>query len=296
MSALMKRVFLCIIGLLAGLASWAVVEFIIIYQEKFPSYLILSITLGVIVGIFMSGFFGTNEGIFLSDGNKILRGIATGIIVGVIGGTSGFLIGQAVLFTVGNNLINSVNAINKIALPLTRTISWAILGIFIGITEGIRSFSFSKIKVGLLGGLLGGIIGGLAVEYLPRILNNLLMARLTGFLAFGFFIGLFYGMIEKTFSFGILRLLNGKYKGKEFLINQKRIRIGSSKWSDIKLSDYDDIDQIHAEIFVKRKNVNIKNKSKEAIIKVNDGITEQQELKIEDVIQIGSAKFIFKYS
>jgi len=296
MSTLMKRVFLCIIGLLAGLASWATVELIIIQQAKFPSYLLFSITLGVIVGIFMSGFFGTSEGIFLADGSKIIKGIITGIIVGTIGGTAGFLIGQAILFAAGNNLAHSVSDINKIALPLTRTIGWSILGIFIGITEGIRSFSFRKIKVGFLGGMLGGITGGLAVEYLPRILDNLLVARLVGFLSFGFFIGIFYGIIEKTFSLGILKLLNGKYKGKEFLINQKRIKIGSSSWSDIKLSDYEDIDPIHAEIFVKRKNVNIRNKSKESIIKVNDDITEQKELKFEDVIQIGSAKFIFKYS
>ncbi len=134
MSTLMKRVFLCIIGVLGGLASWTAVEFIIIYQSKFPSYLVFSITLGIIVGIFMSGFFGTSEGIFLADGNKIIKGIITGIIVGMMGGSTGFLIGQAVLFTAGNNLIHSISEINKIALPLTRTIGWTILGIFIGIT------------------------------------------------------------------------------------------------------------------------------------------------------------------
>ncbi len=296
MSTLMKRVFLSIIGLLGGLASWAMVESIIIFQAKFPSYLIFSITLGVIVGIFMCGFFGSSEGIILADSGKILKGVITGAIVGVIGGAAGFLAGQAALFIVGDKLLHSVSSINKIAVPLTRAGGWAILGIFIGMTEGFRSLSFNKMKVGFLGGLIGGIIGGLAVEYLPLMINNLLIARLIGFLVFGLMIGFFYGIIESSFSFGVLRLLNGKYKGKEFLINQRKIRIGTSGWSDIRLSDYEDIESYHAEVIAKGINVSIKNKAKNGRIKVNDDAAEQKELQLDDVIQIGSAKFLFKYS
>jgi hypothetical protein len=296
MTVFIKRLFLCIIGLLGGLASWSVVESVIIFQPVFQSYLIFGSVLGMSVGLLMGGFFSSSEGIILSDRGKIWSGIVTGAISGIIGGAAGFLAGQAALFAAGNSIARSASEIDKWVLPLSRAGGWAILGIFIGLAEGIRAGSFNKIKVGFLGGLSGGIIGGLALEYLPRLIDNLPLARLTGFLVFGLMIGFFYSLLERSMSFGILRLLNGKFKGKEFLLNQRRVRIGSSGKAEISLQDYDNIAPVHAEVFSRGINVAIRNKSKESIIKVNDDVIDNQELKLDDVIQVGGAKFLFKYN
>ena len=121
MSTSVKRLFLCIIGILAGIASWAVIEIIIIFQVHFPSYLIFSITLGVCVGVFTSGFFGSSEGLFLAEKSKIIKGIITGAFVGMIGGIIGFLIGQASLFIIGERLIHSMKQFKMIGLPISRT-------------------------------------------------------------------------------------------------------------------------------------------------------------------------------
>ncbi|MCK4798424.1 MAG: FHA domain-containing protein [Spirochaetes bacterium] len=296
MSTLMKKIFLCIIGVLAALAAWSVVEIVMLFQEHFPSYLLFSIVLGIMFGIFMGGFFGTSEGIILADKSKRIKGIITGVIVGMIGGIIGFLIGQAALFIIGDQLIHSMKRFNTIGFPISRSIGWASLGIFIGIAEGIRAKSLNKIKVGIIGGLIGGALGGLALEYIRLILaDSIMIARLIGFLIFGFFIGLFYGLVEKRLSYGILRLLNGKFKGKEFLINQRKIKIGSSKKNDITLSDYEQIADFHAQIRTKKTNVIIKNLTTKVPVTVNDDIINEHKLKIEDVIKIGNAKFLFKY-
>ncbi len=296
MTVIVKRLFLCIIGLLGGFSSWSAVESVIIFQSFFPSYLVFGSVLGMIVGAFTGGFFGSSEGIFLSDWKKIWKGIFTGTITGIIGGAAGFIAGQAALFAAGNNIIRSASDIDNWALPLARACGWAILGVFIGLTEGIRAGSFNKLRVGFLGGLCGGIVGGLAVEYLPRVISNLPMSRLIGFLIFGLMIGFFYSLLEKSFSFGILRLLNGKFKGKEFLLNQRRIMIGSSGKCEISLIDYDNVEPLHAEVISRGINISIRKHAKESIMKVNDDMVENQKLMLDDVIQIGGAKFLFKYS
>ena len=296
MSTSMKRVLLCVIGVLAGLAAWSILEIVMLYQESFPSYLIFSIALGITIGLFMGGFFGSSEGIFLSNKAKMIKGMITGAIVGMIGGIIGFLVGQGALFVIGNTLIHSMKRFNSIGIPLSRSIGWAVLGMFIGIIEGVRAKSFKKIKVGIIGGLIGGAIGGLVVEYLRLFMpENLLIARMVGIMVFGFFIGLFYGFVEKSLSSGILRLLNGKFKGKEFLINQRKLKIGSSKKNAIVLSGYENIEDSHALVVTKKHNVIIKNLVSRAPVNVNDRVISEHLLKLNDVIKIGTAKFLFKF-
>lgn len=295
MSTFMKRLFLCIIGIVCGLAVWPFAEISLALQTFFPTYLIFTLYVGLIVGLIMGIFFGSGEGVTLSDKSKIVSGMVTGALIGMLGGIAGFFIGQAVLFFLGNYLMHSMKSFNTFGLPVSRGISWAFLGAFIGLTEGIRAKSFRKLRVGILGGLFGGIIGGIVLEYLAIILPDMIYARLTGLVILGFSIGLFYGFIEKNLSFGIIRLLNGKFKGKEFLLNQRKIKIGKSESNDIKLYDYENIDDYHAEIFAKKKEVFIKNFSNRSPVRVNDDIIKEHNLKLEDVIKIGEAKFLFKF-
>lgn len=295
MSTLMRRIFLCVLGIIAGLASWSIAEVVLLFQSGFPSYLIFTVFLGMIFGLLMGAIFGSGEGIIMSTKSNISSGMLQGALIGIIGGIVGFLAGQAVLFLVGEVFIHSMKRFNTIGFPISRAIGWAFLGVFIGIIEGIRSRSINKIKVGILGGIIGGFLGGLVLEYSRLVIPNILFARLIGLIIFGLFIGLFYGFVEKRLSFGVLRLLNGKFKGKEFLINQKRLKIGSSNKSNIVLSAYSNVSDLHAEVEIKRDEVIIKNRNKKEPVIVNDEKINEHILKIEDVIRIGSAKLLYKF-
>ena len=224
MSVLMRRIILCVIGLLAGLASWPALETLLMTQSSFPSLLVFSVFIGIIFGVFMGGFFGSGEGIIISVKKKLVSGIATGAVIGIVGGTVGFLVGQAALFFTGEYLVHSSRNFNTFGFPVSRAVGWAFLGIFIGMVEGVRAGSFDKIKVGMAGGLAGGFIGGLGLEYFRLLLPDIMLARLLGLLIFGGFIGFFYGLLEDRMSFGVLRVLNGRLRGKEFLVNQRRLR------------------------------------------------------------------------
>lgn len=296
MSVFLRRLFFCVTGMLAGLAVWPVAETILLFQPAFSSYLVFSVILGMVFGLIMGGFFGSSDGIIMSVKSSTLSGIIHGALIGIAGGAAGFLTGQAVLFIIGDYFIQSMRSFNTIGMPVSRAIGWAILGIFIGIVDGVRSRSMNKVKVGIIGGIIGGFLGGLALEYIRLYTPGMAFSRLAGLLIFGLFIGFFYGLIENRLSFGVLRLLNGKYKGKEFLINERNMTIGVSEKNTIPVSGYKDINDTHAELQMKGGEIIISPAgSKNPVIVNDDKITKPQQLRMEDVVKIGSAKFVYLY-
>ncbi len=295
MSTFKRRLLLIGLGLLAGLAAWPVMELILTFQAVFPSYLIFSIVIGSVFGLILGSFFGTGEGIITSVPSRILKGAGTGAVVGIVGGAVGFLVGQGVLFLVGSWLFTSYRELTTLGLPLARAVGWAILGMFIGIVEGVRAVSPKKILVGFLGGLIGGLIGGFILEYIRVMFPGIMFARLIALVIFGMLIGLFYGIVERRLSFGVLRVLNGRLRGKEYLVTSTTLKIGSSSRSDISLPEYRDVEEQHAVLKVKGEDVYVQAADSSAPVYVNDRLVSRQPLKWEDVIQIGSAKLYYKY-
>lgn len=293
MSTFTRKLLFCFIGMLAGLAVWPLAEIVLAYQSFFPSYLLFSISVGAVLGAIMGGFFGSVDAIALSIKPRFRSGVMTGFLVGLMGGAVGFLAGQGILFIMTQILFYSNTALESTGIPISRTVGWAVLGVFIGAIEGIRSRSMTKLQVGVLGGLLGGFLGGMVLEYLKLHMSAILFARLSGLLVLGLLIGLFYSLFEKKFSRGVLKLLNGKLKGKEYLLVQRSTKIGTSPRSDIYLNGYFNVNDRHAEIQAKRGKLFLKNRLANKSVKVNEDAVEEQILRFEDVVQIGSAKFLF---
>lgn len=293
MSTLIKRLFLCLIGIAGALAAWPFIETVLYFQHIFPSYLLFSAILGMVTGALMAGFFSSQEGILVNKARTGI-GMATGALVGCLGGCAGFLVGQGVLFILGNYFLLSTQQFKSIGLPISRTLGWAVLGICVGTAEGIRSRESRKILVGLIGGLAGGAVGGAFLELITIYTGFNAAGRLAGLLAFGLSVGFFYGLVEKNLSYGVVRLLNGKFKGKEFLVNQKRLSIGTDKKCDIVLDSYKEVSGHHADILIKKNNVSLKKKSAKGEVSLNDDKITEKELAINDVIKIGGARFLYK--
>jgi len=295
MSATLRKMIFCLIGLLAGMAAWALSEIVLFFQPSFSSYLLFSISLGGILGAIMGGFLGSTEGIGYSMPSRIRSGILMGTLIGIPGGALGFLAGQGSLFLIGELFTHTQKDFQQIGIPLSRVISWAFLGMFVGSVEGIRSFSARKIQVGLLGGLLGGTLGGIAMESLSLFFPGLAYSRLIGLMVLGAAVGLFYGLVESHFAQGMLKLLNGSLKGKEYLLLQRRTKIGKGKKADIQLADYQGLSDLHATFQTKNGEILLKSLDQKKKVKINEEPILEQVLRLEDVIQIGSAKFLFSY-
>jgi hypothetical protein len=276
-------------------AAWPLTELIVGAQARFPSYLLFVAALGAAVGLLMGAFFGSAAGIFARVGSRIVTGMIVGAIVGLIGGVVGLLIGQAALFVIGGLFLDTYRSFQTVGLPIARAIGWAFLGIFVGAAEGFRAASGKKIGIGLVGGLIGGLIGGAALEYSRLYLPPTLPSRLMGLVVLGLAIALFYGIIERSMAFGTLRVLNGRLKGKEFILNEGRVRIGRAKRNQITLEPYENLADRQALIRFRKGEVLLTNLEPNNPILVNDQPIKEHRLKYEDVLKIGSAKLFFSY-
>ncbi|TVR91306.1 MAG: FHA domain-containing protein [Spirochaetaceae bacterium] len=288
MSILIRRlVYLCM-GVLGGLAVWPAVELMLSVQHRFPTYLLFSLTSGAMFGAIMGGFFGMIDGMIAGAARRILSGAGFGVLIGAGGGALGFLIGQMVLFLLSDP--------DVVGIAVSRALGWAVLGLCVGASEGIRRMSWRRAAMGIVGGFLGGLLGGTAIEIVPFWLPEA-VARPAGLVVFGFLVSGMYSLVESWQSRGLLRLLNGLYKGKEFILNQRSIRIGASRGSDVFLAGYSRVAERHAEVRELKGELSLVALSEDHPTKINDeqlGATSQRVLKFDDVIQIGSAKFLFR--
>jgi hypothetical protein len=295
MSTGIRRLIIILLGALAGLAAWPLLELLLSYQQLFGSYFLFSLVQGAVFGLILGIFFGSGEGLTGKEGGKILSGALTGGVTGLIGGTLGFLAGQGILLSIMAG--NSEEA--KLLIP--RLIGWIILGAAVGGSEGLRAKSGRKSIIGLAGGVLGGAVGGGSIELFRHLFPGLLYARLLAFVLFGTLISLFYALLERRISPGVLRILNGPKRGKEYSLVQRKIRIGASPQQDIALTGYKDVQDEHALFRLKGNDLYLEpgplkdRQGKKPLILINDTPLEGTVLlKYEDVIQIGSAKLFFR--
>jgi hypothetical protein len=120
------------------------------------------------------------------------------------------------------------------------------------------------------------------------------VGRLLALMVLSGLIGLFYSLLEKRFAAGTFKVLNGPLKGKEYLMNQRRISMGSSDRLDLVLKGYRDIAPCHAAIKAEGGGrVSIEKKDGKVI--VNEKEVDRARLELDDVIKIGSAKFLYGY-
>jgi len=304
MSTLVRRLIILCLGVLAGVAAWPLAELIVFNQAAFPSYLVFVAVLGAAVGLLMGAFLGAAEGITARIKSRILPGILVGAVVGVLGGAIGFLVGQAALLVIGELALQSTRSFQRVGLPVSRAIGWGFLGVFIGMVEGFRARSGKKIAVGLLGGLLGGLVGGFLLEYLRLLAPGFRLNRLVGLVILGAAIAVFYGLVEKGLAHGVLRVLNGALKGKEYLLTQSRVNIGRSRRNEVALPPYEDLADRQAQIRIRRGEAVLSNLEPKRPLLVNDRPVGggkagdrtggEHRLKYDDVIRVGSVKLFYR--
>ncbi len=295
MTALARRLILLAVGVLAGICAWPVAELIVSQQAGFPSYLFFSALLGAAIGALMGAFFGAAEGITSRVKSRIPGGMLLGALVGCVGGGIGLLAGQAALWLIGTLVMQSYGNFQKVVLPLSHAIGWAVLGVWVGAGEGVRAASWKKIGIGILGGLAGGLLGGFVLEYSRVLVPHMQFSRLIGLVTLGLAIGGFYGLIERGMSFGIFRVLTGALKGKEFLLNQRRMRLGRSPRNEIALPSYEDLADRQALVRVHKGEVVLVNLEPRLPLQVNEQKFPERRLKYGDVIRMGSARIFYKY-
>lgn len=321
MTMYIRRLIQLALGIAGGLAAWPVMELLIHVQSRFSGYLAYTAASGAIFGLLFGAFLGGAEGIIASRTRRTVIGALTGGLIGAAGGAFGFVVGQGLLFLIGDRLAATTTDIARIALPVGRAVGWGILGACVGAAGGIRSVSGRKILIGALGGFVGGIFGGAAVEYGRLLFVAAPAARLIGLLLLGALIGFAYAWVEKRLSFGVFRILNGPYKSREFILNQRRMTIGTLTRCDIPVPGpagsgpkgadgvrgsgsgsgrgrgYRGVEPTHCRVLVKGRNLYLQ--PVQGAVRLNDesvsgeGENRGNPLKFDDVVACGEVKFLY---
>lgn len=278
MSRIMRLFYYGVLGAIGGLIAWQVSNLL---GLKFGGNLYLSeIVVGALIGLFIGFFIGLADGLltrnFIQAGKTAL--FAGGL--GLLGGAVGLPLAEGLFQLLGG-------------YDWSRLIGWGIFGALIGLAIGYNSGS--QMWKGALGGALGGVFGSLMLESSRRLLDDPLLGKAGGLVLLGAAVGVFIALIVYILTRAWLKVISGKLKGTEFILdkflhaNGPAAYIGSDALkSDIVLPDPDIAPQ-HAMIKGTGSGFTLKDMSLNGTF-VNDRRIETTTLKNKQVIKMGNTQ------
>ncbi len=194
----------------AALFGWLVAEVLFFQSGELgglPQVAAVGTIVGAAIGLGLSVVAGAANGQWTQ---MLLRGVP-GMVGGGIGGAVGGIAGQ-VLFGVG----------------LPRALGWMIVGIGIGMVEGIYDRSMSKLRNGLIGGAAGGLIGGFLFDPIQNTIahGSGMTSRAVAFVILGMMIGALVGLVQVVLKDAWLTVLDGYRAGRQLILSRPVTALG----------------------------------------------------------------------
>ncbi|HVX14597.1 MAG TPA: FHA domain-containing protein [Pirellulales bacterium] len=111
---------------------------------------------------------------------------------------------------------------------LGRAPGWMIVGIGIGIVEGLYERSASKLRNGLIGGALGGLLGGLLFDPIVHLVahGSGMSSRAAAFVILGAAIGALIGLVQVVLKDAWLTVLDGYRPGRQLILSRAVTALG----------------------------------------------------------------------
>lgn len=166
--------------------------------------------IGALVGAAIG--FGLSVVAGLANGrlSQIALRALPGVVAGGFGGALGSFVGDLLYPFLG------------------RAPGWMIVGIGIGIVEGLYERSASKLRNGLIGGALGGLLGGLLFDPIQRWIahGSGMSSRAAAFVILGVAIGALVGLVQVVLKDAWLTVLDGYRPGRQLILSRPVTALG----------------------------------------------------------------------
>ena len=173
---------------------------------------------------------------------------------------------------------------------LNRGLAWMILGLSAGLSVGVPSLAPRRILVTSAGGAVGGFIGGFLFDFF----HGETEAQIVGLCVLGGAIGLSVSILEQATKSSWLEIVKGGMAGKQFILYQNQITLGSSPAANVTLIKDPGIAPIAATIKKFGSTVSISATDRAVPISV-DGVTAfEHKLKEGSVLVLGSTEIRFR--
>ena len=200
-----------VIGGWTAFAAWLVAEFCIL-QTGVASGPLQVALVGALVGGAIGAGLNVVAGMTNGQWLQMLQRMGPGFLGGGLGGACGGLVGD-VLFSFAG---------------LPRALGWMLMGLGIGVVEGIYEKSPSKLRNGLIGGGLGGLAGGLLFDPLTRLISSGsgMSSRATAFVILGICIGAMIGLVQVVLKEAWLTVMDGYRTGRQLILSKAITTLG----------------------------------------------------------------------
>ena len=131
---------------------------------------------------------------------------------------------------------------------IARTVGWGLAGLLAGAAASAGFKSIKRLQNGVLGGLAGGIIGGALFNAIADATESAVGSRFVGIMLIGTLMGLLIGLIETARVTMWLDVLNGEFRGRQYVIHDGRARVGSARSLEVPLLGDRGIAEVHITI------------------------------------------------
>ena len=234
-SALGSTLGMSVIGAaIAILPAWAIGELVDLALGDSTNWTLSSaLWVGVVGAVFVGIYSAWPDAfgrVWERAGIALLLGLVLGGVVGAIAG--------GVAQKVYENLLDGPTMPSDARFYLSRILAWGIFGLFVGAAAGAAQRTAKKVLFGLLGGVVGGALGGLVFQAIGQTVGANMpdpLLRLLGIAVVLMLIGLGIGLVETGLRQAWITVVAGGMTGKEFVLWQDAIDIGSSPKCQITL-------------------------------------------------------------
>jgi len=284
-----QRIRSAIAGGLGGAVSWILIEpsvaprlgQITSLSEVYP----IDALFGALAGICIGAALGIAEGLIVRSAYQARRGGLIGAVAGTIGGAIGLVIGEMVYQPL------------KLLCFVGRSIGWAVFGAFLGAAEGITRRSWKGLRSAALGGTIGGAIGGfmfdLVALFTLLLFRSDALSRGVALIILGACIGLWIVLIERVLAPATLKVVSGRFEGREFLLDKPRLTLGSNERGDIAIFGDPHIRGHHATLHHEGRGYVIEAEAGSPVM-VNKQPITRQALGSEDELIVGQTRLIYR--
>ena len=168
---------------------------------------------------------------------------------GLVFGLSVMLVGQA---ADGLWSSDTLTGMPLLILVIGRSLTWGILGVSVGLGQGVALRSKKLFLNGLVGGMLGGLLGGIFFDPISQLFAGVemsgqaIISRAFGFSVIGLSAGFMIGLVEHLAREAWLLMRAGPLAGKQFVIYKSPTTLGSSPKCEVYLFKDPDVEPRHA--------------------------------------------------
>jgi hypothetical protein len=285
-------------GLIGGALVWAIWKLLPEQEDTFTANMLASFSVAVAISLALM----LVDGALNRSGAKLAKGLAIAVPAAV---------GAAVIFgLIANSIYSSlVEAAYSSLLAqgfdpstqdfwdeftarnhLNRGLAWMLLGAAAGVGVGTASKAIKRILITGAGGLVGGFIGGFVFDFF----QGEDAAQIVGLLITGGAIGLSVSLLEQVTKSSWIEITRGGMAGKQFILYQSEVTIGSSPSANVTLIKDPSIAPVVATIRRVGSTVSIVASDRSNPITVNGVASFEHILKEGSVITLGSTELRFR--